>query len=178
MARFYKEVFDLECDFSKLRAPVSLEGFNWLLVADKRVTTEMAFQKCKERFTAWKYVERELDVAIPTNDRSEASGDYAIWLRDRVEADEEHKSKSADDLSQAGIKGITTRERLLLELWYEWKNRSQHLDIENWTLCSGSRDGDGSVPDVGWDSDGRELGVGWYDRDDRDSGLRCREVVS
>lgn len=178
MTRFYKEVFNLDCDFSKLRAPVSREGFNWLLVADHRVTTELAFQKCQERFAAWKYDDRSLDVAIPTNDRSEKDRDYAIWLRDTVEVDEIHENKSANDLQTAGIKGITTRERLMLELWYEWKNRGQHLDSQNWTLCSGSRGDDGRVPNVRWRPSDRQLLVAWGYPVGRGGDLRCREVVS
>jgi len=103
------------------------------------------------------------------------NGTYAIWVRDRVEADEEHKNKSAKDLANGNISGETLLERLLHELKY-FLETSKHLDLTNITLCSGSRDSDGSVSDVGWrgdrlcvDWDGPGLAVGI---------LRAREVVA
>lgn len=172
MMRFYKEVFDLKCDYSKLRAPVPRERFDWLLVADHRVGAQTAFDKCQERFRTCKSTDSSLDVAVPTNDRSQKDGDYAIWLRNQVEADEEHRSKSARDLK--AVAGITLRERLMLELWYEWK-RDQHLDVENYTLCSGSRDDCGNVPSVRWHP---VSGVSLGRRSIGESckNLRCREA--
>ena len=51
----------------------------------------------------------------------------------------------------------------------------KHLDFSNITLCSGSRDSDGNVPDVYWD-DGK-LCVDWDDPQDASSDLRARAVV-
>ena len=174
--RFYEEVFGLECDFSKVRVPVSREGFDRLIVLDERISTQMTFEKCQERFGAWKYTDLSLDEAVPTNDRDQLNGTYAIWLRETVKADEVHKDKSANDLKASGIKGMTLRERLLLELFYEWKNSDQHLDLVNWTLCAGSRGSGGGGPGVGWD-DGR-LEVHWVSPGVRGDGLRSREAVS
>lgn len=178
MARFYKVVFNLDCDYSEYRAPVSREGFNWMLVADHRVTTEGAFRKCSERFGAGKPFEQSLDADITTNDRSENDGDYVIWLRDTVEADEIYENRSADALQAAGINGITVRERLILGLWYEWKNPGQHLDTQGWTLCSGSRTRAGSVVDVAWHPSTRQLRVNWQCSTLRRDSLSCREVVA
>jgi hypothetical protein len=136
---------------------------------------QMVYDKCKELFGAWKYTNNSLDQAVPTNDRDTKNGHYAIWVRDRVEADEELKNKSANDLKEASTPGNTLLERLLLELKY-FKETGKHLDIENWTLCSGSRDSDGCVPGVGWYGD--EMRVGWYYPGFRRGILRSREVVS
>lgn len=177
-SRFYQEVFGLECDYSELRAPASQEGFGWLVAADHRISTQQAFEKCLERFGAWKYYSDSLDKAIPTNDRSEKNGDYAVWFRDRVEADEEHKSKSANSIWTAALTGCTVRERLLLELFYEWKNPGKHLDLQNITICTGSRYSDGDVPDVLWSSDGRRgVVVSAVDPGSANGYWRCREVV-
>ena len=173
---FYSEVFGIESDFSQLSIPVSQEGFGWLLFASDHISNEEAFQKCRERFGAWKYTNRLLDQDVPINDRDRSNGAYAIWLRETVEADEVHKSKSANDLKAAGIKGITLRERLLLELFYEWKNLGQHLDLKNWTLCAGSRGSGGNVPHVFWY--GGKLEVLRYGPDYRHDSLRSREAVS
>jgi len=146
--RFYKEVFGIEADFTDLQIPEKREGFNWMLVMLKGLTSNKLFDKCKERFGAWRYTE-DLDTVQSVR---KTDHNYAIWLRDRVEADEENKNKSANVCNKEGINGITLEERLLLELWYHWKF-NKHLDISNWTLCSGSRDPSGFVPSVSWHDD-------------------------
>jgi len=118
-----------------------------------------------------------LDEAVSINDRSPSSGSYAIWLRDRVEADEEHKNKSANYLKSANISGITLLERLLFEFKY-FRETGKHLDVQNWTLCSGSRYTGGGVPRVDWGPGSRGLWVYWYDPGFAFDFLRSREVVS
>ena len=71
-------------------------------------------------------------------------------------------------------KGITLEERLLLEIEY-FKKTGKHLDVENWTLCSGSRYQDGYVPSAYWDGD--EFGVDWYGSDGRFACGRARSAV-
>ena len=172
---FYKEHFGLEPNFATLNIPEQRAGFTRLIVVAQGVTIQQVYDKCKQLFGTWKYTDNSLDQAVPTNDRDTKNGHYAIWIRDRVEADEELKNKSANDLKKANTPGITLLERLLLELKY-FKETGKHLDIENWTLCSGSRRSDGNVPYVFWD--GVKLGVDWYYVDDAYDYLRAREVVS
>ena len=92
-----------------------------------------------------------------------------------MEADEENKGLSANDVKKKGTDTQTLEERLLQELEY-FKKTGQHLDTQNWTLCSGSRDSDGDVPYVDWSDD--ELKVHWSHPDSRSGDLRSREVVS
>lgn len=171
----YKGYFDIELNFASLNIPERCPGFNWLVVISHEVTMQMVYDKCKQLFGAWKYIENSLDQAVPTNDRYTKNGHYAIWVRDRVEADEELKNNSADDLKASNTPGITLLERLLLELKY-FKETGKHLDIDNVTLCSGSRRSGGRVPYVYWNSD--KLYVTWDDPDGRSGALRSREVVS
>jgi len=170
-ARFYQEVFGITADFSDLGIPEKKEGFPWLLVMLKGLTANKLFDKCKEQFGTWRYTE-DLNAikSVRTTEKT-----YAIWLRDRVEADEENKNKSAKDCEKEGINGITLEERLLLELWYFWKT-GKHLDIQNVTLCSGSRYPYGYVPGVGW-FDGR-LDVDYCSTDNAHGDLRSRAAVS
>ena len=120
------------------------------------------------------YDEAELDRVV--SDR-EPVKDYAIWLRDRVEADEELANKSADDLKKKRINCITLPERLLLGLFLYWKDK-QHLDHNNRTLCAGSRGSGGYVPNVFWLAlDGRVF-VDWLCAGYRFSILRSRQAVS
>jgi len=74
--------------------------------------------------------------------------------------------------------GSGFNKRLLLELFYHWKT-GKHLDILNWTLCSGSRYSVGGVPIVGWHGGYDRLSVGWCNAGSRDDEeLRSRQAVS
>ena len=119
----------------------------------------------------------DLDEAVPTNDRDPQNGSYRVRFKKTIEADPELLEKSAEDLEKEGVKGITLLERLLLGLGY-FMATGNHLDIENITLCSGSRDSGGSVPGVDWVTDGRKVYVYWFDVSDSHPGLCSRAVVS
>ncbi|MCX6766489.1 MAG: hypothetical protein NT170_01765 [Candidatus Moranbacteria bacterium] len=112
---------------------------------------------------------------IVESERTAENGHYAVWVRARVEADDEFKNLSANDLKKQGHKGITLEERLVLELFYFWKS-GKHLDIQNVTLCAGSRYSDGNVPNVNWNDD--KLNVNWYNTGNANDNLRSREEVS
>jgi hypothetical protein len=172
---FYRDVFGLETDFSSLRIPERKECFDCLIVVAQGMTPQKLYDKCKELFLCWKYTDRNLDEII-TSDRTAKDGPYAVWVRDGVEADEELKNLSVNQLKSMNISGITLEERLLLELKL-FKKTGKHLDIQNWTLCAGSRDSDGGVPFVSWDG-GSELRVFWYDSGGASDGLRARAAVS
>ena len=167
--QFYQEVFGKKVDFSELELPGEAEGFNWLIIMMEGLTPNKLFAKCQERFASWRYTD-DLDAikSVRTADKT-----YSVWVRDRIEADEENKNKSANDCEKEGIKAITLEERLLLELFYHWRT-GKHLDINNVTLCSGSRDPDGDVPRVYFN--GRKVSVHYYGPGDED--LRARSAVS
>jgi|WetSurMetagenome_2_1015567.scaffolds.fasta_scaffold406244_1 hypothetical protein len=172
---FYKKVFGEVLDFSNVRVPERPGKDWWLIIVAKGMTPERLFQKCRDQFGVWKWTDKNLDEIV-TSDRTADNGHHAIWVRARVEADEEFKNLSANDLKTQNHNGITLEERLALELLYFWKTR-KHLDNQSVTLCSGSRYSDGDVPRVDWYDDG-EMGVGWYGPVDRVGGLRSRQVVS
>lgn len=174
--KFYKEVFNLDVDFSNPQIPGKREGFTWLAIMIPGFNAERLFDKCKEMFRAWKWTDKNLDEIVKS-DRNQVNGPYAVWFRDCVEADEGLKSLSVNNLKQKNIQGITLEERLLLELFYFWKTK-KHLDINNVTLCSGSRCDDGYVPSVSWYGYDDRLDVDWYSPDSVVDVLRAREVVS
>ena len=156
--KFYQDEFSLTTDLSAIRVPGSRNGFGRTLYIAQGITTQKVYDRCAELFPCWKYTSESLDTAIPANDRYPTNGSYAVLVRDRVEADREHRNKSADDLKVAGILGIVVLERLIFELKY-FRETRKHLDISNITACTGSRDFGGRVPCVDW-CDG-ELKVGW-----------------
>ncbi len=174
---FYQQVFGMTVDFSKLIIPQKSEGFDRLIVIAQGITPERIFQKCRELFGAWKFYGDSLDQVIVHSDRTAVKGAYAIWVRDRIEADEELKDLSANDLKARGVPGTTFEERGLYELKY-WKETGRHLDIQNLTLCSGSRYSDGGVPSVDWGGVDRKMNVSGCYSDNHYGCLRSRQVVS
>ena len=173
---FYRNLFGLEVDLSGLVVPAKKKGFDRLIVVAPGMTPQRLYDKCAELFTCWKWTNEDLDKIV-RSERTAKDGAYAVWFRDTVEADEDLKNLSANYLKERDIPGITLEERFLMELKY-FKETSSHLDIVNWTLCSGSRCSGGSVPGVLWRPYGRRLSVRWCFPEDSGPSLRSRRAVS
>ncbi|MFH1346991.1 MAG: hypothetical protein ABIH10_01950, partial [Spirochaetota bacterium] len=129
---FYRSL-GINCDLSGVRIPDDQGGFGRVIVMAQGVTSQSAYNLCAKNFPCWKYTDKNLDKAV-TSERTTRNGAYAIRVRDRVEADEELKNRSYNDLKRDGIPGITLEEREILELKF-FKETGKHLDIANWTLC-------------------------------------------
>jgi hypothetical protein len=170
--RFYLDHFGIDMDLSDVKIPAWQKGFDRIIIVAKGLTYSTVINAMRKKFNVWTYADN-LDKAIDKNDRW-PNETYAIRVRNRVEADEELKNLSADDLAKRNIPGITCLERLLYELKY-FSETGEHLDIKNWTLCSGSRDSDGRVPCVNF-ADG-EVYVGWCSSSYAYSFLRARSVA-
>lgn len=174
---FYQKYFNLKVDLSAVKIPDYQEGFDWVIIISTGLTINQVLKALKRQMKVWLYKDDLSDKDIPKNDRDAKNGSYAVRFRKRVEADEELKNYSANDLQDSHTAGITLLERLIMELAYFEESNGQHLDIENWTLCSGSRGSDGNVPGVCWRSGGG-LRVNWADLGDARDYLRSRAVVS
>lgn len=162
----YKKYFNLDIDPSIIK---EIEG-KWAIFIAKDLTIQQVYDALP--FAKWKYDE-DLSKVVLINDRI-ADKDYIIYVDKNVEADEQVKGKSADDLKKMNHNGITLLERLVFELKY-FEETGKHLDINKITLCSGSRNSDGSVPCVDWSDD--ELWVGRFGTSSSDDTLRSRSVV-
>lgn len=169
------DTFGITIDIKSLTIPERRPGFDRLIVVPKGLTMNRIIEVFRTKFAVSLYVE-DLDADVTTNDRTNVET-YAVWVRDNVEADEELKNLSAEQLAEKKIQGNTLMERLLLELVY-FNETGKHLDVQNVTLCNGSRDSGGLVPSVDWYAVLRRLDVGWYVPDLRGDGLRSRAVVS
>jgi len=73
-----------------------------------------------------------------------------------------------------GLTTLTLLERLVYEYKYYSETKS-HLDIDNITLCSGSRRSNGYVPYVDWRGGG--LLVDWCHSDHSYGNIRARSAV-
>jgi len=116
------------------------------------------------------------DAEVNVNDRDPKKGSYAVKFRRSIEADEENRNISADDLKSRGNKGITLLERLLLELGY-FASTGQHLDMESVTLCAGSLHKRGYTPRVCCRSGVLRIFVCWCGSRDQCDHLRPRSII-
>lgn len=177
MVEFYGQVYDIKpMKLLEVSLPKPQPGFCWGLIMIPGITIEQDLTGCNKDFGVWRWTDDNLDK-ITKSVRSANKSSYAVWLRDRVEADEEHKSKSYKVLAEVKINGINLPERIRLERWFYWRTKGGHLDVKNWTLCSGSLYSAGGVPGVGWGSGSGKLGVSWCSPGDARGDLRAREVV-
>ena len=153
--QFYFEVFGRTVDLSAVPASPYVPGFGWVVYVLKGLTHNQIYAKMRDRFPCSSDYGDDFDRVITHEDRDpEKLGTYARRFRNRIEADEELKEKSANDLSEAHIEADTLREAKLLELFYEWRTGGGHLNLRFWNLCAGSRNYDGNVPSVYWGDDG------------------------
>jgi len=170
---FYRQVLGREVDLANLHIPEKPEGSNWrALVIPQGVTANELYGACLKRFKCWKYV---ADLNAITDIVSRPNGAYVIWVKDAREADPDMANISANQVKERGQNTETLKERLIHELKFHDETQG-HLDISNWTLCAGSRDPDGDVPNVGWGGDG--MGVNWCGPYDRDGVVRARVAIS
>jgi len=163
-----------EVDPSGLIVPKEREGFNWLIVSPKGITPNKAYGINAALYPCSCYTE-DLDAVIKHEDRTAAKGPYIIRVRDRIEADEELKNLSANDLEKKKIPAVTLTERMNLEPAV-YLATGQHLDLSSWSLCAGSRRRGGSVPRCCRDDS--KFRVTWYSPVSADDDLRGRQVVS
>jgi hypothetical protein len=172
---FYRDLFEIKADFSNLRIPAHQENFDRLIIVAQGMRPDILYHKCRELFLGWKSTNKELDEVIQS-ERSSQAGPYAVWFRDSIEADEDLKNLSVEDLKIKSIPGITLEERLLYELKY-YTETNGHLDPETFTLCSGSRYNDGFIPTVRYRVTCVGLGIHWHEKQNRFAGMRARRAV-
>lgn len=162
-------------DFSKLRIPDRPDGFSRLIGVVKELKISELITQLKKKMNFWTYADlKNLDKVEDIVQRPD--GDYAIWVRDRQEADEELKNKSAEDIQNEDLNTEILKERLLHE-WAYNEETGKHLDEKSSTLCAGSRFSDDSVPYVYWHGCG-EVYVDWDDADVCYEYMRGRVAVS
>ena len=147
----------------------------FVITDDPALKTSEIVAELRKHCKVYVYDEANLDKNFPPPTEKTTRS-----FKKNVEADEEQKNKSYYDLEREGIVKdcIALRERLLMELQC-FQETGDHLDIENVTLCAGSRDLGGSVPRVGWYPDLlSEVRVGWDRPGDAGDRLRARVAVS
>ena len=172
---FYHSL-SIDCDLSDIRIPDDPGGFDRVIIMVQGITPQAVFNLCQKEFKCWKWTDKNLDEVI-TSDRTTKDNAYAIRIRNSVEADKELKNLSANQLKEQNIPGITLEERLIYEIKF-FKETGKHLDIQNITLCAGSRFDAGDVPYVYWSPNDGKLSVYWCNPGNRYDYLCARQAVS
>ncbi|MDD5749429.1 MAG: hypothetical protein PHO91_01420 [Patescibacteria group bacterium] len=172
---FYRKYFRLSVSFSDASIPDNAGGFDRVIFIPKGLKLNDVLKAMKKCFPVSSYID-DLDKDVIDNVRV-SDCNYAIRIRERVEADEELKNLSANKLRQQGVNAMTLLERLVYELKY-FSETNEHLDVQNWTLCAGSRGRDGGVPCVFWLAGNGRLRVGWFFPGFAVGFLRARQSVS
>lgn len=155
-AVLYREVFGVELDCRSIKIPARRPGFDRLIVVAKGMTPGVIFAAMDKLFGAWDYYD-DFDSNI-VSIRNAKNGSYAVWCRDRQEADEENRNKPANSFKQEEC--LTDEERKLFGVAY-FRETGKHLDVKYYTICGGSRDRQCNVPCVRWDSLNRTVNVCW-----------------
>ncbi|MCX5854486.1 MAG: hypothetical protein NTZ24_07945 [Deltaproteobacteria bacterium] len=163
-------------DFAGITPFATHPGYRPLIMPKHElITAQRLYDSCRELFNCWKYNGNSLDNLVVMNDRDPRKGSYVTWFRDRVEADEELSNLSGIELDKMKIPGITLLEREVME--YDYFNRTNgHLDVENMTICSGSRYLCGDLPRVRWD--GEKFFVHWFFTDRANAIMRSRQLFA
>ncbi|MDP2656200.1 MAG: hypothetical protein Q8P11_01405 [bacterium] len=177
--KFFKDVFNRDIDIDENMIPECPRGKGWQLVIIPEGVTHKeildGYAKLKIEITIYGYGGRSLDEVVTDLERDPAKGMQIVWVEGSIEPNRKYANISADKAKEKSIKGVTVRERLLLGLLKYWEKK-RHLDVKNYTLCAGSRNVDGNVPNVNF-NDGK-VKVNWYNTDNYNDNLRLREVVS
>lgn len=173
--RFYAEEFNIE--IGEIMTSGRHLSFDRLIIAAKGITAQRVYNQCQKYFKCRKYTKRSLDEMVSDNDRTADKQAYAVWIREEIEVGEELKNLSANQLKEKNIQGITLTERLLYGLKY-FKETEKHLDTENTTYCTGSRDASGGMPGVYWDFGDCMISVALHRLNSSGGNLCSREVFS
>ena len=171
-----KQLYIKNPDLAGITPFTAHPGYQPLMMPNHElITTQRLYDICCEHFNCWKYTECSLDKMVVMNSRDPRKGSYVAWIRNRVEADEELSNLSAVKLEQMKIPGITLLEREVME--YDCFHRTNsHLDINNMTICSGSRYLCGDVPRVRWD--GKRFFIHWFFANRINPIMRTRQIFT
>jgi hypothetical protein len=151
--RFYISVFNLAINWSKIKLPVKIAGFDYLECVVPELTEDDIFNAYAKKFgkdAVWKYY-NNIHKAIKEQ-QSRPSFEYTFSHRGGIEPDKEHLNKSYDDFYQDGNNYMVPKEGLLSAFRYRFETgnmwdikgvtRFHTLDSDGFTLFM-SRNGHG-----------------------------------
>ena len=166
-------------NFSNLLLPKRQKGFDRLIVIPQGLKIQQACVNLRFPVGMDDFNDKNPDEVVIKNDRDPANSAYAIRVCDLVNAGEELKNLSANDLARKKIYGITLLERIQYERKHFKETGGRgFLDYDVTNLCPGSRIAGGYVPGVhgggGWGG----INIWLFSVDFRDDSLCTRVVVA
>jgi len=169
--KIYQECFGLRKNFSDINIPKKYDPKkHFPVIVAKGLTIKEVVKGMKFRVDSGTH---ELATINSRSDRTAKNGDYIVLFFKNIEADEELKGLSAQQLEAISHKGITWIERLLLEVLY-YNITKKHLDCYNRTLCSGSR----PIQSIFWNGIDGVLVSRWCYPDAGYKWLRSRTAIT
>jgi len=123
----YQATFGIKVDLSNLQIPEKKEGFDRLIIVAQGITPQIIFDRCRKLFPCEKLDTTNLEAV--RSERTSKKATYAVWFRERTEADDELRGLSARNLKDRSEQGITLEERLLFELKYFTETRKGNVYI-------------------------------------------------
>ena len=180
---FYQTYLGFAADFESVAIPEKPVDGKWRLIfIPQGLSMNVAFEAYGKiliahdsQWSMWKYTD-DLDTAITHNIRTSATS-YVIWVRDEQESDEEFRGRSTKQADPDQLIGVTVLERLVHGAVHFMETK-QHLDFNGITLCSGSRNALGHVPDVYSKLGNRRVNVFWCNLDFANQNGGVRRAVS
>lgn len=163
---FFQNHFGQTVDLSQVPIPPKPAAGRWrlifilsgMMIAVVIAALRKVLAAHDPAWTVWQWRD-DLDQVVTENAKSPTET-YALWVRDEQESDLEFRSQSTAEVDPNLSIGVTLLEHLLHQLVHFVETKT-HLDVEGFTLCSGSRIADGDVPSVYWNGDRRRVRVGW-----------------
>jgi hypothetical protein len=139
--KFYEKNFNLFLDFSNVVIPEVTDNFSRIIIVPPQLTYAEVMAAAAKKFTIllWnahrgaRFYDRDV-----SDDRVDTVA-YAIRTKIFVLEEESPTDMPATDLINQGFRGITLKERILMELKC-FDETGRHIDPKNWTLCAGSRE--------------------------------------
>lgn len=179
----FKVHYGIEVDFRNVRIPPKPTEGRWRLIGIAAgLTMNRAAAVYKKilvahdsRCNLLKYSD-DLDATVVKNART-SERSYFVWVRDSLGPDATYLGKSTCDADPDGLIGETLPERLVHGAVHFIETK-KHLDVVGGTLCTGSRNSDGSIPYVYWNPSHRRVHVGWCDVVSRVLASALRQAVS
>lgn len=164
--KFYRKYFGIDVDTSI----ISNIKYRWVVFIPKDLTVKDVWNVLpfhKHLFLA------DSVNSIGLKNKRETKKDYIFSVRNNIEASDELRFNSIDDLIDH--ESMTLLERLILELSH-FEKTGNHLDIKSNTLCLGSVGSNGYFPCLTWGKHLKRLDIWWVDVLDLDNKTRSREV--
>ncbi len=157
--KFYRKFLSLKVDLSGILIPDKPKTPSRLRFRIEGRTHNMLLFYERKQYEVWTVYTREddIDTAIIWN-APRPIGSYAFWVRDTIEPEKKYLCRPQLEADPQGIIGVNLYERRLDGFQY-FTETGNHLDIKGATICTGSRDIYGSVPNVCWLSGSREVRV-------------------